>query len=193
MEPLLFAFYIILGLATVKIVILLGMAKGNPNAVVMAIRAFYKVLLHGDAEPTTIPTSNLPEKVAPCAPALWPLYLLQQEGRLVDFLLEDISSADDSQVGAGVREVHDKCRSYLLEKWKIQPVLDASEGDQVSIKEGFDPSRIMLSGHIEGNPPFQGELKHHGWVVSESNFPPIPESFLKNPILAQAEVEIPAK
>lgn len=193
MEPLFIALYILLGIATIKILILLGMARGNPRVIILAIKAFYKALLHGQSEETSPPTAIAKAKTAPSAPALWPLYLLQQEGRLVDFLLEDISSADDGQVGAGVREVHDKCRKYLLEKWNIQPILNAAEGDPVSINEGFDPSRIMLSGYIEGKPPFHGELKHHGWIVSESNFPPIPEAFLKSPVLAQAEVEIPAK
>ena len=34
------------------------------------------------------------------------LALLQERGRLVDFLMEDITSYDDAQVGAGARVVH---------------------------------------------------------------------------------------
>src|SRR6478672_1510879 len=36
--------------------------------------------------------------------------LLQDKGRLVDFLMEDVNSYDDTQVGAAARVVHQGCR-----------------------------------------------------------------------------------
>ncbi|MCD4755860.1 MAG: DUF2760 domain-containing protein, partial [Deltaproteobacteria bacterium] len=39
------------------------------------------------------------------------LGLLQREGRLIDFLQEDIEPYDDAQIGAAVREVHRGCRA----------------------------------------------------------------------------------
>src|SRR5215469_8453644 len=41
------------------------------------------------------------------------LYLLQRDGRLVDFLEEDVSSYPDGQLGAAVRSIHTSCRQVL--------------------------------------------------------------------------------
>jgi hypothetical protein len=41
--------------------------------------------------------------------ALQLLGILQRDSRLVDFLMEDIASYSDDQVGAAVRELHDQC------------------------------------------------------------------------------------
>ena len=38
------------------------------------------------------------------------LALLQRDGRLVDFLEEDVSSYPDGQLGAAVRSIHTSCR-----------------------------------------------------------------------------------
>jgi hypothetical protein len=39
--------------------------------------------------------------------------LLQRDGRLVDFLEEDLSSYPDGQLGAAVRSIHTSCRQVL--------------------------------------------------------------------------------
>ena len=49
--------------------------------------------------------------------------LLQDKGRLVDFLMEDVTSYDDTQVGAAARVVHQGCREVLNEHFKIIPRL----------------------------------------------------------------------
>ena len=41
------------------------------------------------------------------------LALLQRDGRLVDFLEEDVSSYPDGQLGAAVRSIHTSCRQVL--------------------------------------------------------------------------------
>src|SRR5213079_2829870 len=51
------------------------------------------------------------------------LGLLQREGRLIDFLTENISSYDDAQVGAAVREIHRKCQAALNEHLEMEPVM----------------------------------------------------------------------
>ena len=50
------------------------------------------------------------------------LALLQERGRLVDFLMEDITSYDDAQVGAGARVVHQGCKAALREHFQIRSV-----------------------------------------------------------------------
>src|SRR5579883_854864 len=54
--------------------------------------------------------------------ALVLLGVLQREGRLVDFLEEDIDSYADAQVGAAVRDIHRGCRKALADHVKVEPV-----------------------------------------------------------------------
>jgi len=117
------------------------------------------------------------------------LGLLQREGRLIDFLQEDIEPYDDAQIGAAVREVHRGCRAALKEVFGLSPVLKAAEGSQVEIEEDFDPTRIKLIGNVHGNPPFKGTLRHCGWKFNEVH---LPEWMAKEKtdVLAPAEVEI---
>jgi hypothetical protein len=50
------------------------------------------------------------------------LALLQRDGRLVDFLMEDLSGYQDAQVGAAVRDVHAGCRQALTRYFTLAPV-----------------------------------------------------------------------
>ncbi|PXF58299.1 MAG: DUF2760 domain-containing protein [Deltaproteobacteria bacterium] len=117
------------------------------------------------------------------------LGLLQREGRLIDFLQEDIEPYDDAQIGAAVREVHRGCKAALKEVFGLSPVLKAAEGSQVEIEEDFDPTRIKLIGNIRGNPPFKGTLRHCGWKFTEVHLPEWTAKE-KTDVLAPAEVEI---
>lgn len=121
--------------------------------------------------------------------AVQALSLLQKEGRLIDFLMEDISGFDDRQVGAAVRNIHKECRKAIAEHMDIEPVLPEREGDEVVVREGFDPSALRLTGTIVGAPPFKGTVRHSGWKISAMRMPPIPKS--QDPhIVEPAEVEI---
>ncbi len=118
------------------------------------------------------------------------LALLQREGRLVDFLREDIGTYDDTQIGAAVRAIHASCRKVLTENLSIEPVLDGTEGDTVTVPEDFDPSAVRLTGNVSGAAPFRGELRHAGWMAASVTLPEQPKG--QNPqIIAPAEVEIP--
>jgi hypothetical protein len=61
------------------------------------------------------------------------LGLLQREGRLVDFLREDIQPYEDGQIGAAVRAIHESCRQVLTEHLTLEPVLSGTEGDEVTV------------------------------------------------------------
>jgi Domain of unknown function (DUF2760) len=144
------------------------------------------------------PTPAQPEtrKAAPPPPkptsdaAVQLLALFQREGRLVDFLREDIQPYDDSQIGAAVREIHKECRQVLAEHLTLEPVLNGQEGDEVTVPKGFDPSAIRLTGNVSGEPPFRGSLRHAGWRAVRVKLPDQP-SGQDTKIVAPAEVEIP--
>ncbi len=137
--------------------------------------------------PETAPPHQIPH--APEIAIVQTLGLLQREGRLIDFLQEDIEPYDDAQIGAAVREVHRGCRAALKEVFGLSPVLKAAEGSQVEIEEDFDPTRIKLIGNIQGNPPFKGTLRYCGWKFTEVHLPEWTAKE-KTDVLAPAEVEI---
>ena len=117
------------------------------------------------------------------------LGLLQREGRLLDFLQEDIEPYDDAQIGAAVREVHRGCRAALNDALGLKPILDAPEGSEVEIEEDFDPSKIRLLGNVHGSPPFKGIIRHSGWRYTRIDLPKWTGKE-KTDVLAPAEVEI---
>lgn len=117
------------------------------------------------------------------------LAALQREGRLIDFLQEDLSSYEDSQIGAAVRNIHTGCKEALKEHMEIRPVFAEKEGASVTVPPGFDARAIRLTGNVTGDPPFRGVLRHRGWQVERIRLPQSMEQ--KNHwILAPAEVEI---
>ena len=123
------------------------------------------------------------------ADAVYTLALLQREGRLIDFLLEDIDQYADAQVGAAVRQIHTNCRKVLDRNFGVAPVREESENQSVEIPDSFDPRHIRLLGKPSGNPPFKGTLKHHGWRVTKVDFPQRHEK-LDPAVICPAEVEV---
>lgn len=123
--------------------------------------------------------------------ALQILQIFQRDSRLIDFLMEDISSYADEQVGAAVRGVHKDCRDSLARHLTLVPVIDGVEGtpQKLDSSKAPDPARIKLIGNVpaSGKPP-GGTLRHRGWMVSSINLPAIGKQELA--ILAPAEIEV---
>jgi len=117
------------------------------------------------------------------------LAALQREGRLIDFLKEDISPYDDGQIGAAVRSIHTGCKEVLARHMDIKPLFEEKEGAKVMIPPGFDAQAVRLMGNVTGDPPFRGILRHRGWLVESIRLPQSAEE--KNHwVLSPAEVEI---
>ncbi|MBI3411814.1 MAG: DUF2760 domain-containing protein [Planctomycetes bacterium] len=131
-----------------------------------------------------------PKPLKPNAEPVRFLALLQREGRLLDFLLEDIEAYANDQVGAAVRDIHRSCHKALRDHLVLEPVLKAAEEETVEIPAGFDPSAIRLTGNVTGDPPFKGTLRHRGWRVKEIKLAPLPEG-QDQFVLQPAEVELP--
>jgi hypothetical protein len=119
------------------------------------------------------------------------LAMLQEKGRLVDFLMDDINAHDDAQVGAAARVVHAGCKTALLEHFRISPVRAESEGSTVQVAAGYSPDEYRLVGKISGSAPFSGVLVHHGWKTDAVNLPRVLRSSARRlPAIAPAEVEL---
>jgi hypothetical protein len=140
-----------------------------------------------------------PAPVAPVATALPPerlhasaltlLAALQREGRLVDFLQQEVTGFSDADVAAAARVVHAGCRRVLQQGLDLEPAVREPEGSSMSVPAGFDAQRIRLTGNVAGQPPFRGTLRHPGWVVRGIRFPAVSEA-LDPRVLAAAEVEL---
>ena len=128
---------------------------------------------------------------APTGPDLRVLAVLQRDGRLVDFLQEDIDEFSDAQIGAAVRDIHRDCRKSLRSYLTVTPVLAGADESEVVVPADFDPATIRLTGNVAGGPPFRGVLKHHGWRVESVHLPALPGARDDSAVLAPAEVEIP--
>jgi hypothetical protein len=118
------------------------------------------------------------------------LTVLQRQGRLVDFLSEDLDVYEDEQIGAAVRGIHENCKKVISKSLALEAVIDGSEGEAVTVAEGFDPGAIKLTGNVTGDPPFKGILRHKGWRTKKLELPVLSEA-QDATIIAPAEVEIP--
>ena len=118
------------------------------------------------------------------------LSIFQREGRLIDFLQEDLSNYTDEQIGAAVRNVHEGSKKVLQNYFTLEPIRKEKEGDEITVQPGFDAKEIRLVGNVAGDPPFKGALMHRGWKVTKVNLPKIMRADEGKMILTAAEVEV---
>jgi hypothetical protein len=120
--------------------------------------------------------------------ALQLLALLQREGRLIDFLQQDVTAFPDADIGAAARVVHDGCKKALAAHFDIKPVRGEREGGPVTL-EVVEPNAVKLVGNVSGSAPFRGTLRHRGWRVESLRLPKLVAGY--DPyVLAPAEVEL---
>jgi len=164
-----------------------------------AFRAFFSLIFHGRIAGDILADFAPPAAPAAPAPAVPPpvessdraaqlLAILQRDGRLVDFLMEDLTPYQDAQVGAAVRDVHRGCREALDKYASLAPVLDLEEGSTVNVDRDNEPARIKVVGNVAGAPPYRGILRHRGWEVARLALPPLPAT--GRTVVAPAEVEV---
>jgi len=119
------------------------------------------------------------------------LSMLQEKGRLVDFLMDDINAYSDAQVGAAARVVHAGCKGVLQEHFGISPVRSEPEGSTVQVPAGYLADEYRLIGRIAGSAPFSGVLVHRGWKTSMVKLPQLLRGVGAGlPTIAPAEVEM---
>ncbi len=73
---------------------------------------------------------------------------MQEKGRLIDFLMDDISSHPDSAIGAAARVVHQGCSAVVKEHLSISPVASGTEGATISVPPGYNASLYRLTGNL---------------------------------------------
>jgi hypothetical protein len=119
------------------------------------------------------------------------LATLQERGRLVDFLMEDITTHNDAEVGAAARVVHEGCKAALQEHFRIRPLRKESEGSSVTVAVGYAADEYRLIGKISGAGPFSGTLVHRGWKTESVKLPRfVRVNAGRLPTIAPAEIEL---
>ena len=118
------------------------------------------------------------------------LGVLQEKGRFVDFLMDDITAYGDAQVGAAARVVHQGCQSALKEHFEIAPVSSEKEGSTITVPGDESKPHYRLSGKIAGDGPFSGKLVHKGWKTEKVKLPRVIADESALPAIAPAQVEI---
>jgi hypothetical protein len=167
----------------------------------LAFVAFFKVLFDAayagrllrlqSGEPAPPAPAPEPPKLreVPTDGALQLLGLLQREGRLIDFLQEDLGAYPDAAIGATARVMHSTVRKALLSHVTFEPVRNESEGTPVQIPAGFSANEIRLIGNVVGEPPFRGTLSHAGWRATKIELPKLSQGYDVR-VIAPAEVEL---
>ncbi|MFN7923620.1 MAG: DUF2760 domain-containing protein [Bryobacteraceae bacterium] len=179
----------------------------------LAFKSFFSLLFGGQLPEDVLAALNLtrrlmtapaaakPEaaKTEPAKPVAQPadgavqlLGLLQREARLVDFLLEDISSYSDDQVGAAVRDVHKNCRTVLDRHLKLAPVVDGVEGAVTKVSSlginAKDQNLLKIVGKVPPDGKVDaGVLRHRGWRVEKVDLPGVKPG---ERVVTSAELEV---
>jgi len=143
--------------------------------------------------PASKPAAAAPPPAAPASTrasdgAIQILGILQREGRLVDFLMEDISAYSDEQIGAAVRDVHTQSRDALARVVTLEPVIDGVEGTFAKAPSK-NPAVVRFVGKVPAKPPEGGTLRHKGWRAAKVNLP-APPAAQDALIVSPAEIEI---
>jgi len=179
----------------------------------LALRAFFATLLNGQtaarvraaldggtaSSPAASTKPTAPRDAAKPPPASPPpsgrsdaltlLAALQREGRLLDFLQEDLTSYADAQIGAVARDLHRDCRGVVERMFAIRPLAEQPEGSPLELAAGFDAGRYRLLGNAGGGAAVRGTLLHPGWQATKCELPHWSGGEGARRVLAPAEVE----
>lgn len=99
------------------------------------------------------------------------LSLLQEKGRFIDFMVEDISEYPDQEVGSVARMVHQGCSQVLKDFFEISPLRSDEEGSVVTISEKDNPQEIRVIGKKIEEPIFSAKIVHRGWKTKKIGLP----------------------
>jgi hypothetical protein len=188
-ETLLIVLVTVLALIALRLLVALALAGGDFGRVMLTMRGALRMLRQAEFADKVRDLLD-PKPPRPSGEAVRLVALMQRDGRLLDFLLEEIQGLGNEQIGAAVRDIHRGAQRALREHVLLEPVLPSKEDETVEVPAGFDPSAIRLTGNVTGEPPFRGVLRHHGWRVKELKLQPTAAG-QDDLVLQPAEVELP--
>lgn len=119
---------------------------------------------------------------------------LQEKGRLLDFIMDDIAAYDNESVGAAARIVHQGCCEVMHDSFTIETVFNGEEMESISLADNYDSHSYRLIGKVPEAAPFVGQVLHRGWKTTRVNLPQIVNTEehieVARSIMAPADVEI---
>lgn len=130
-----------------------------------------------------------PKPAATRSEALTLLAALQREGRLVDFLREDLGGATDAQIGAVARDLQRDCRTAVERFFAIAPLSDQTEGSRVELPAGYDAAQYHVLGASAGSDAVNGVVLHPGWRATKCEVPTFTGPESGHLVIAPCEVE----
>lgn len=137
------------------------------------------------------PPRPAPAAAEPGSEALMLLSLLQEKGRFVDFVMDDIAAYSNEQVGAAARVVHQGCREVVTEAFAPQPVAP-DENARMTLEPGYDAGEFRLVGRAPtaSTTPVSVKVTHKGWRARHVKLPRSlkPGKGAERPIIVPAEV-----
>ena len=69
-------------------------------------------------------------------------------------------------------------------------ILVSKEGEEISVPEGYDPTKFKLVGNVKGTPPYKGTVTHCGWETKKESLPKTRVTSSGHQVLSPVEVEI---
>ncbi len=183
--------------------------------VLQAFRAFWQVLVNREfaelvrqlAQAGPTPAPALTPSAAPGPPptvepkakkpataarseAITLLATLQRDARFIDIVMEPLATYSDAQIGAAARDVLRDCGKTLERLFSIEPIVVAEEGAAHETPADVDAGRYRLTGNVSGDPPYRGQLVHHGWQATRCDLPKWSGRDDSALILAPVELEL---
>ncbi len=92
------------------------------------------------------------------------LSVLQDKGRLLDFISEDVSTYEDAQIGVVARLIHENCKKAMDNYFLLEHILKEHEGETITLSD-FDIKTVKFLGNVVGKPPYSGVIIHRGWRI----------------------------
>lgn len=144
------------------------------------------------AEPAPVASAPSPDAMVEAGVVQF-LARLQEKGRLVDYLMDDITPYSNEQIGVVARVVHQGCREVLRSAFDIEPLHAGQEQETIALAGDFDAGAYRLVGKVPDNPPYKGTVLHRGWKATRISLPRVTETSRESAarkIIAPAEVEV---
>jgi hypothetical protein len=121
------------------------------------------------------------------AAVIYFLSLLQEKGRLLDFVMDDVSPYSDEQVGQVARVVHKGIGEALRGTIEIEALHEGKEGDSISVSEQYNAQTYRFVGKLKEKPPISGIVLHRGWKAKNIS---LPESNIETNVVHPMEIEV---
>jgi hypothetical protein len=93
-------------------------------------------------------------------------------------------------VGAAARDVLRDCGKVLDRLFGLEPVVQDAEGAEIEAPAKSDAGKYRLTGNVTGEPPFRGQLVHHGWQATRCELPQWSGSDESALIVSPVELEV---